>query len=104
MIFFAFHNWSIITIIIITIKKSYFIKQLYIQNINRLKIIENYKLKRNDDGWYAYDVVIEGVSLVNNYRSTFTAIIKSEGMSGLLSDMQGRIDRYKLKNGGLPPQ
>lgn len=68
------------------------------------KIPVNYKLKRNDDGWYAYDVVIEGVSLVNNYRSTFTAIIKSEGMSGLLSDMQGRIDRYKLKNGGLPPQ
>ncbi len=68
------------------------------------KIPVNYKLKRNDDGWYAYDVVIEGVSLVNNYRSTFTAIIKSEGMGGLLSDMQGRIARYKLKNGGLPPQ
>tara|TARA_Y100000588_G_scaffold386516_1_gene482233 strand:- start:4675 stop:5322 length:648 start_codon:yes stop_codon:yes gene_type:complete len=64
----------------------------------------NYKLKRNDDGWYVYDVVIEEVSLVNNYRSTFTAIIKSEGMGGLLSDMQGLIERYKLKNGVLPAQ
>ena len=64
----------------------------------------NYKLKLNDDGWYAYDVVIEGVSLVNNYRSTFAAIIKSEGMGGLLIDMQGRIDRYKVEHGGLPPQ
>ncbi len=64
----------------------------------------NYKLKLNDDGWYAYDVEIEGVSLVNNYRSTFAAIIKSEGMGGLLTDMQGRIDRYKVEHGGLPPQ
>ena len=64
----------------------------------------SYKLKLNDDGWYAYDVVIEGVSLVNNYRSTFTAIIKSEGMEGLLTDLQGRIDRYKVEHGGLPPR
>jgi phospholipid transport system substrate-binding protein len=62
----------------------------------------SYKLRLNDDEWYAYDVVIEGVSLVNNYRSTFTAIIKSEGMEGLLTDLQGRIERYKTKHGGLP--
>ncbi|TDJ60661.1 MAG: ABC transporter substrate-binding protein [Proteobacteria bacterium] len=62
----------------------------------------SYKLRLNDDEWFAYDVVIEGVSLVNNYRSTFNAIIKSEGMDGLLTDLQGRIDRYKIKHGGLP--
>ncbi len=64
----------------------------------------SYKVKLNDDGWYAYDVVIEGVSLVNNYRSTFNAIIKSEGMEGLLTDLQGRINRYKVEHGGLPAQ
>ncbi len=63
-----------------------------------------YKLKLNDEGWFAYDVVIEGVSLVNNYRSTFSAIIKSEGMEGLLTDLQGRIERYKAQHGGLPPR
>jgi len=63
-----------------------------------------YKLKLNKEGWFAYDVVIEGVSLVNNYRSTFSAIIKSEGMDGLLTDLQGRIDRYKAEHGGLPPR
>ena len=62
----------------------------------------SYKLKLNDDGWYAYDVVIEGVSLVNNYRSTFNAIVKSGGMSGLLIDLEGRISRYKVEHGGLP--
>lgn len=71
---------------------------------NATQIPVTYKLKLNDEGWFAYDVVIEGVSLVNNYRSTFSAIIKSEGMEGLLTDLQGRIDRYKAEHGGLPPQ
>lgn len=55
----------------------------------------NYKLKNNEGEWYAYDVVVEGVSLVNNYRNTFAVIVKNEGMDGLLSDIQRRIDRYK---------
>jgi len=60
-----------------------------------IEIPVNYKLKNNEGNWYAYDVVIEGVSLVSNYRSTFAAIVKNEGMDGLLSDIQRRIDRYK---------
>lgn len=55
----------------------------------------NYKLKNNDGNWFAYDVVIEGVSLVSNYRSTFAAIVKNDGMDGLLSDIQNRINKYK---------
>ena len=55
----------------------------------------NYKLKENEGEWFAYDVIVEGVSLVNNYRNTFAVIVKNEGMEGLLSDIQRRIDRYK---------
>ncbi len=55
----------------------------------------NYKLKNNEGEWYAYDVVVEGVSLVNNYRNTFAVIVKNEGMDGLMSDIQRRIQRYK---------
>ena len=61
-----------------------------------------YRLKNSDGRWFAYDVVIEGVSLVNNYRNTFSAIIKAEGMDGLLTDLEGRIANYKSKHGGLP--
>ncbi len=63
-----------------------------------------YRLKNNDGEWFAYDVVIAGISLVNNYRGTFSAIIKSEGMDGLLLDLEGRIASYKEKHGGLPPE
>jgi len=59
----------------------------------------NYKLKNNDGEWVTYDVVIEGVSLVNNYRSTFAAIVKNDGMDGLLNDIQYRINKYKRAEG-----
>ena len=58
----------------------------------------DYKLKNNNGTWYAYDVVIEGVSLVNNYRSTFAAIVNNDGMDGLLNDIQRRIDKHKEEN------
>lgn len=59
------------------------------------RIPVTYKLKLNDGEWYAYDVIIEGVSLVNNYRRTFSAIIRNDGVDGLLNDIQQRIDKYK---------
>ena len=69
-----------------------------------LRIPVTYRLKNNDGEWYAYDVIIEGVSLVSNYRDTFNAIIKAEGMDGLLVDLEGRIANYKARHGGeLPP-
>jgi phospholipid transport system substrate-binding protein len=66
------------------------------------KIPVTYKLKLNDGEWFGYDVVIEGVSLINTYRDMFNAIIKAEGMDGLFSDMQRSIDDYKQKHGDLP--
>lgn len=58
-----------------------------------------YRLKNNEGQWMAYDVVIDGDSLVNNYRDTFSAIVKAGGMDGLLTDLEGRIANYKQKHG-----
>ena len=66
---------------------------------DQTEIPVDYKLKNNNGEWFSYDVVIEGVSLVNNYRSTFAVIVKNDGMEGLLNDIQGRIDRYKQTEG-----
>ena len=54
-----------------------------------------YKMRQNEGEWFAYDVVVEGVSLVRNYRDTFAAIVRSEGMDGLLLNLQGSINQYK---------
>ena len=48
----------------------------------------NYKLKNNDGVWYAYDVEIEGASLVNKYRNEYGAIFNNEGMDGVLAHIK----------------
>jgi phospholipid transport system substrate-binding protein len=43
-----------------------------------------YAMYLTGDGWKVYDVLVEGVSLVTNYRSSFAAIIHQQGMDGLI--------------------
>lgn len=52
----------------------------------------NYKLRRKDDDWLVYDVVIEGVSMISNYRNSYQQIVKADGMDGLLAKISARLD------------
>ena len=51
----------------------------------------NYKLYQKDDEWLVYDIVIEGVSLVSNYRSSYQTIVKKEGLDGLMLKMEEKL-------------
>jgi len=44
----------------------------------------NYRMHQKAGKWLAYDVVIEGISLVTNYRSTFAKEVRRNGMNGLI--------------------
>jgi len=55
----------------------------------------DYKLVQRTDGWYVYDVVIEGVSLVRNFRSSYGHIVDREGFDGLFSKMQQKITELR---------
>jgi phospholipid transport system substrate-binding protein len=57
----------------------------------------NYRLLKKDNDWYVYDVIIEEVSLIRNYRSTYRSIVKNEGISGLLSKMEQKIKELQGK-------
>jgi phospholipid transport system substrate-binding protein len=61
-----------------------------------------FKLRDNNGSWFAYDVVIEGVSLIANYRSTFAAISRNEGMDAIMSDIRQRVSRYRERHGEPP--
>ncbi|MEL0104707.1 MAG: ABC transporter substrate-binding protein, partial [Methylophilaceae bacterium] len=37
-----------------------------------------------NEGWVVIDIIIEGVSLITNYRSQFSSEIKTNGMDGLI--------------------
>ena len=55
-------------------------------------IAVDYKLINEGDGWTVYDFVIEDVSLIRNYRSQFTKIIKTESYGALISKLSKKID------------
>lgn len=48
----------------------------------------DYVLRRTGGGWRAYDVVTDGVGLVENYRAMFNKIIAKDGFDGLLERMR----------------
>ena len=47
----------------------------------------NYSMEKTDQGWKVYDVTIAGVSLVQNYRSTFNTEIQKSGIDGLIATL-----------------
>lgn len=47
----------------------------------------DYSLEKLSDGWKVYDIVIEGVSLVTNYRSQFSDEVRQSGMDGLIQKL-----------------
>ena len=55
----------------------------------------NYKVYLKKGKWWVYDVVIEGISLISNYRSSYQEIVKNEGFDGLLAKMQDKINELQ---------
>ena len=50
----------------------------------------NYSLRLGDDGWKVFDISVDDVSLVTNYRSSFARAIKKDGVDGLIKTLQER--------------
>lgn len=55
----------------------------------------DYRMMRQNGKWMVYDVVIEGVSLVSNYRSQFGKIIKTSGYDGLVKKLEAKNSELK---------
>jgi phospholipid transport system substrate-binding protein len=55
----------------------------------------NYEVYKKQGSWKVYDISVDGISLVSNYRSTFSRKIKEAGVDGLIKSLQ---DRNKQEN------
>ena len=49
-----------------------------------------YRMHKTGDRWLVYDVVIEGVSLVANYRTQFNKIIQTSSFQELMNKMKNK--------------
>lgn len=55
----------------------------------------SYKMVLKQDDWFVYDVVIEEVSLIRNYRSSYREIVMRDGIGGLLKKMEEKVKELK---------
>lgn len=64
-----------------------------INDTDGAKIPIVYSMYMKDKGWQVYDVAIEGVSLVSNYRGTFASEIRSGGLDKLIERLAQRNEQ-----------
>lgn len=57
---------------------------------SKVEIPMDYRLINKDGRWYAYDIIVDGVSLVKNYRSQFDKIIRSGSYEELTTRLRNR--------------
>jgi len=58
---------------------------------DRFNIPVQYKLVEESGVWQIYDVLIEGVSLVRSYRSSYNEILRKDGFPGLIQKMEEKL-------------
>lgn len=50
----------------------------------------DYRMKNGSGGWKVYDVVVENLSIVTNYRSSFQSEVNRSGIDGLIKSIESK--------------
>jgi phospholipid transport system substrate-binding protein len=67
---------------------------------NGTEVPVDYRMNKRGDRWLVYDVSIEGVSLVSNYRTQFNKIIQTTSYSELVSKLRNKQDELLAEDKG----
>ena len=55
----------------------------------------DYRVLKRDERWRVYDVSIEGVSLIANYRTQFNSVMRTSSADELLGRMRSRVEEIR---------
>jgi phospholipid transport system substrate-binding protein len=50
----------------------------------------DYWLEKSPTGWKVYDIEVGGISIVTNYRESFAAEVRNNGIDGLIKSLQAK--------------
>lgn len=62
----------------------------FVKESGRKPIAIDYRMAKASSGWKVYDVVVENLSLVTNYRGTFNSEIGRSGIDGLIKSLEAK--------------
>jgi phospholipid transport system substrate-binding protein len=71
--------------------EDYATVKVKIETKKNVDIPVEYRLKKEGNDWLVYDISIEGVSLVNNYRTQFNSIITQFSYEGLVKKLRAKV-------------
>ncbi|MGH7183857.1 MAG: ABC transporter substrate-binding protein [Nitrospiraceae bacterium] len=63
----------------------------------KVEIPLDYRLLNKGGDWRVYDVVVDGVSLVNNYRGQFSKILRTSTYADLVDQLRKKSDKIKVQ-------
>jgi len=70
---------------------KYGIVQVKIVTKKETEIAVMYRVKKKKDDWYVYDISVEGVSLINNYRTQFNSILVRSSFKKLMDKLNAKV-------------
>ena len=70
----------------------------FILNKGKQPLPVNYDMEKTASGWKVYDLSIEGVSLVTNYRGTFAEQVQKSGIDGLIKTL---VEKNQAQTGTI---
>ncbi len=59
---------------------------------NSTEVIVEYRIRKREEVWFIYDVYVEGVSLVNNYRGQFNEILTKSSYEELVRRLKSKLE------------
>ena len=77
-------------------KKAMVLTELIIDGGDNVQI--NYSVRQSKGQWKIYDVRIEGVSYIQNYRSQFNAEISAQGIEAVISRLEAEAAKAEAAN------
>jgi phospholipid transport system substrate-binding protein len=75
------------------IEGKYALVKAKIVTKTKQEIAVDYKLKNKNKQWFVYDISVEGVSLVNNYRTQFNQVLMKSSYETLVERLKEKIER-----------
>ena len=56
----------------------------------------NYMMQLKGGEWRVYDVVVEGISVIGNYRGSFNSLLRKGGMDNLIAKMEEKVQQNAI--------
>ena len=73
-----------------------------IKRSNGTKVAVNYSMRKVNNAWKAWDVVIDGISYVKSYREDYGAQVQQQGLDAVIKQLEGRAASAKAAKDAKP--